>query len=89
MTAANMRKAQILYDWDVLLLFTMPNEDSLSELVSEYLNLRREEEMLKLRRRLIEEKEAAVSAATEAKRLATERAAEVEVATRNHVPPPP
>jgi hypothetical protein len=84
-----MRKAQILHDQAVLSLFTMPNEDSLSELALEYVNLRHEEEMSKLRWRLIEEKEVATSAAVEAKGLAVERDAEVEVATRNHIPPPP
>jgi hypothetical protein len=86
-----MRKVQILYDQAVFLLFTMPNEDSLSDLAREYLNLCCKEEMSKLRRCLTKEKEAAASAAAEAKKLATKRAAkvEVEVATYNRVPPPP
>jgi hypothetical protein len=80
--------AKILHDQAVLSLLTMPNKDSLPELAREYLNLRCEE-MSKLRWHLAEEKEVAASAAMEAKRLAAERDAEVEVATRNRVPPPP
>jgi hypothetical protein len=48
MAAANLRRAQIAQDQAALSLFTMPNEESLSTLVREYLNLRREEEMTKL-----------------------------------------
>jgi hypothetical protein len=89
MAAANMRKAQILHDQATLSLFTMPNEDSLSELACEYLHLRREEEMENLKCRIAERKAVTVKAAEEARKLADSRAAEVATATRNRVPRPP
>jgi hypothetical protein len=89
MAAANMRKAQILHDQATLSFFTMPNEESLSDLAREYVNLRREEEMEKLRCRIAEEKAAKARVAVEAKTLADIRAAEVALATRNRIPPPP
>jgi hypothetical protein len=89
MAMANMRKAQILYEQAALSLFTMPNEESLSDMAHEYLNLRREEEMYNLRERLAERKEAQARALVEAKKLADERATEVAAATDNRIPPPP
>jgi hypothetical protein len=67
MVAANLRRAQILQDQAALSLFTMPNEESLSALVREYLNLRREEEMSKLRKKIDAEKLHAEKGAAEAK----------------------
>jgi predicted RNase H-related nuclease YkuK (DUF458 family) len=67
----------------------MPNEESLSDLAREYVNLRREEEMEKLRCRIAEEKAAKARAAAKVKTLADIRAAEVALATRNRIPPPP
>jgi hypothetical protein len=64
----------------------MPNEESLSELAREYLNLRREEEMERLRSRIAEIKAATARAAEEAKKEANNRAAKVAHATRNQVP---
>ena len=46
--AANISKAQVLQDQAALSLFTMPNEQRLSDQLPEYLTLRREEEMSKL-----------------------------------------
>jgi hypothetical protein len=89
MAAANMHKAQILHDQATLSLFTMSNEESLSDLAREYINLRREEEMEKLRCRIAEEKAAKARAAVEAKTLADIRAVEVALATRNRIPPLP
>jgi hypothetical protein len=89
MATANMHKAQILHDQATLSLFTMPNEESLSDLVHEYVNLCHEEEMEKLRCCIAEEKVAKARAAAEAKTLADIRAAEVVLATRNHISPPP
>jgi hypothetical protein len=67
--AANMRKAQVLHDQATLSLFTMPNEESLSELAREYVNLRREEEMEKLKLRIAERKAAVAKAAEDVKKL--------------------
>jgi hypothetical protein len=89
MAAANMRKAQILHDQATLLLFTMPNKESLSNLAREYINLCREEEITKLRCRIADEKAAKVRAMEEAKIVADNQAAEVALATRNRIPPPP
>jgi hypothetical protein len=87
MAAANMRKAHILHDQATLSLFTMPNEESWSDLAREYVNLRREEEMEKLRCHIAEEKVAKARAAIEAKTLADIQAVEVALATRNRIPP--
>ena len=89
LAAANMRKAQVLQDQAALLLFTMPMEQGLSEEAREYLSLRREEEMTKLRRRVAEEKRDEARIAVDACRLEQHRSAEVHRATRNRVRPPP
>jgi hypothetical protein len=68
--AANMRKAQILHDQATLSLFIMPNEESLSELACEYLNLCREEEMERLRSHIAETKVVTARATEEAKKEA-------------------
>jgi hypothetical protein len=67
----------------------MPNEESLSKLAREYVNLRREEEMEKLKHRIADKKVAVAKAAKEAKKFLESRAAEIAHATRNRVPPPP
>jgi hypothetical protein len=60
----------------------MPNEESLSPLARKYLNLRKEEEMLKLRKKIEDEKLQAEKVAAKAKKLSTERASEVVQATQ-------
>ena len=89
LAAANMRKAQVLQDQAALSLFTMPMEQGLSEQAREYLSLRREEEMTKLRRRLAEEKRNEARLAADACRLEEHCSAEVQRATRNRVRLPP
>jgi hypothetical protein len=56
MATANLRRAEIAQDQAALSVFTMSNEESLSTLAHEYLNLRREEEMTKLWKRIAEKK---------------------------------
>lgn len=77
LAAANMAKVQVLQDQAALSLFTMPHEDRLTEQAQEYITLRREEEMAKLRWRVAEEKCDEARAATEAERLQHERMSEV------------
>jgi hypothetical protein len=89
MAAANMRKAQIFHDQATLSLFTMPNEESLSDLTHEYVNLHREEEIEKLRCRIVEEMAVKARADAEAKTFADIPVAEVALTTRNRIPPPP
>jgi hypothetical protein len=90
MAAANLRKAQALSDQAALSLFTMPANLNLSEQAREYLELRREEEMRKLRRRIAAEKEQEAREAAEWKRQVQENAAEVSnrVLPRYINPPP-
>lgn len=64
MAAATWRKTELLADQNVLMLFTTPDIQITDPGALEYLRLRREEELSKLRRRLEEE------AAAEAKRKA-------------------
>ncbi|KAH9541006.1 hypothetical protein CY35_14G036600, partial [Sphagnum magellanicum] len=52
MAAATLMKAEILQDQSALALFTMPDDQLTSAEAREYLQLRRQEELLKLRRRL-------------------------------------
>jgi hypothetical protein len=82
MATANVCRVQILQDQATLLFFTMPNEESLSPLARKYLNLRKEEEMLKLRKKIEDEKLQAEKVAAKAKKLSTERASEVVQATQ-------
>jgi hypothetical protein len=87
MAAANLRRAQSAQDQAALVLFTMPNEESLSSLARKFLNLRRKEEMTKLRKRIAEKKLQAEKDAAEAKRQATEHASEVVQATQGQALP--
>jgi hypothetical protein len=89
MAAANARKAQILQDQAALSLFTMPRDSDLADDAREYLQLRREEELTELRRRLVLKKAQAVREKAEAEREAEARAAEVAKATEKRVPPAP
>ena len=89
LAVANMRKAKVLEDQTALSLFTMPTDQGLSDESREYLMLRREEEMVKLRRRVIEEKCREATFAAKATRLAQERGTKVERTTRTRIPPPP
>jgi hypothetical protein len=85
MVATNMRKVHILHDQAALLLFTMPNKESLLLLVCKYLGLCREEKMAKLKRRFAKEKAAHTKAAEEAKEEADTQAVEGALATQNRV----
>jgi multidrug efflux pump subunit AcrA (membrane-fusion protein) len=94
--AANFKKAQILQDQAALSLFTMPEGTQLSAQAREYLELRREEELEKLRERIATTKaEAARRKAeaarrkAEAEREAAARTQEVDVAVGRCVPPAP
>ena len=89
LAAANMRKAKVLENQAALSLFTMPTDQSLSKESHEYLMLRRKEEMVKLRRCVIEEKCREATLAANATRMAQERRTEVERTTRIRIPPPP
>ena len=77
LAATNNRKAQIVEDQAALSLFTMPNEEHLSPQAQEYLNLRRDEQMMKLCKRLAAKREEEDCVATEAARQETDRAREV------------
>ena len=55
LATANLRKAEVLSDQAALSLFMMPNEERLSEEAREYVSLRRQEEMAKLRKRVTQE----------------------------------
>lgn len=68
---ANMRKAQILHDQTTLSLFIMPNAESLSELACEYLNLRQEEEIKRMRSHIAETKVATARAKRRRRRKPT------------------
>ena len=89
LAAANMRKAQVLQDQAALSLFTMLLEQGLSDEAREYLSLRRQEEMSKLRQCLAEEKRDEARVAADASRLEQQRSAELHRATRNRVHPAP
>ena len=88
LAAANLRKAEVLSDQAALSLFTMPNEERLFDEAREYLSLRRQEEMAKLRKRLVHERHEEAEAVAEAARLDRERAADLARAQRGHIPPP-
>jgi hypothetical protein len=96
MAAASFRKAQILQDQAALALFTMPESSNMSQQARHYLQLRREEEMTKLERRLAAEKATAAREVadaacevTDAAREAATNATEVAQALKNRVAPPP
>ena len=57
MAAATKKKAQILEDQNVLLMFTSPDTRIISEEAKEYLHLKRTIELKKLRRLVDEEEE--------------------------------
>jgi hypothetical protein len=82
--AANYKKAQVLEDQAALSLFIMPDDRPLSNEAAEYLQLRKEEELLKLRERVLERKANLAKAAAARVRQevvaaeeATRRAAEI------------
>jgi hypothetical protein len=87
--AANFKKAQILEDQAAVSLFTMPDDSNLSAQAREYLELRREEELEKLRTRIAEKKAEQARLKAQAEREAGARAAEVSAATEKRVPPVP
>jgi uncharacterized protein YbcC (UPF0753/DUF2309 family) len=80
MVAANIQKAQVLQDQAALNLFMMPGAD-LAE-VAEYLRLRRQEELAKLKGRLDDIAKKSKVDVAEAARVAVENAAEVAEAMR-------
>ena len=55
MAAAQMKNATLIEDQNMLLLMTMPIDDSAGEDAREYLRLRRGDELKKLKKRLSEE----------------------------------
>jgi hypothetical protein len=57
MAAAQMRKAELLEEKNMLLLMTMPDDRITTHEAREYLRLRRGDELKKLRRKLAEEEE--------------------------------
>jgi hypothetical protein len=89
MAAASFRKAQILQDQAALALFTMPESSNMSQQACHYLQLRREEEMTKLERRLVAEKAVAAREVADAAREAATNVAEVAQALKNRMAPPP
>jgi hypothetical protein len=87
MAAANVQKAQVLQDQAALNLFTMPGADPVE--VAEYLRLRRQEELVKLKCRLDDVTKKARIEAAEKARVDADNAAEVAETMRQRVPPPP
>jgi hypothetical protein len=57
MAAAQMRKAELLEEQNKLLLMTMPDDRITTHEAREYLRLRRQDELKKLRRKLAEEED--------------------------------
>lgn len=57
MAAAQMKKAELLEDQNMLLLMTMPDEKITTHEAREYLRLRRGDELRKLRKKLADEEE--------------------------------
>ncbi len=55
MATAQMRKAELLEEQNMLLLMTMPDDRITTPEAREYLRLRRGDELKKLRRKLVEE----------------------------------
>ena len=89
LATANLRKAEVLSDQAALSLFTMPNEERLSDEAREYLSLKRQEEMAKLRKRLAHERHEEAKAVAEAARLDRERVADLVRGQKGHIPPSP
>jgi hypothetical protein len=87
MAVTNKQKAQVLQDQAALNLFTTPRADPAE--VAEYLRLRRQEELTKLKERLDDIAKKSRVDAAEVARVAAENAAEVVEAMRQRVPPPP
>ena len=88
MVVANLKKAKALQDQAALSLFTMPMDAQLTEEAREYLNLRRQEEMERLKRRMEAVQRAAKLEAMAHDRLVKERSAEVARATKSRGTPP-
>ena len=89
LAAANLRKAEVLSDQAALSLFTMSNEERLSDEAREYVSLRRQEEMAKLRKRVAQERQEEEHALAKAGRLERERAEELARTQRGRVPSSP
>jgi hypothetical protein len=92
MAAANFKKAQILQDQAALSLFTMPDDANLPELIElrrEYLELRRQEELTNLRRRIALGNLEEAKQKAEAARVRRVNSDEVARVMRHWVPPPP
>ena len=87
LAAANLRKAEVLSDQAAFSLFTMPNEEWLSDEAREYLSLKQQGKMAKLRKRLAHERHEEAEAVVEAARLDKERAADLVRAQRGRIPP--
>jgi hypothetical protein len=87
--AANLKKDQILEDQAVVSLFTMPNDSNPLAQAHEYLELRREEELEKLRTRIAKKKAEQVRLKALAEREAGARTTEVSAATERRVLPAP
>jgi hypothetical protein len=94
MAMANFRKAQVLEDQAALQIFTMPHSEELPDQAREYLDLKREEELLKLRVRVAEKKAALAreeaakkKAETAAARERTAREEELQAAEARRNPP--
>ena len=85
LASANLRKAEVLSDQAALSLFTMPNEERLSNEACEYVSLRWQEEMAKLRKRVAQERQEEQEAVAEAGRLDRERAAELTHVQRRRI----
>jgi hypothetical protein len=80
MAAANRAKAQVLEDQSVLHIFTMPVSETISDDAREYLALRRQEELIKIRVRVVEQR--AALAREEVATKKAEATATREAATR-------
>jgi hypothetical protein len=88
----NFKKAQILQDQAALSLFTMPDDTNLPELIElrrKYLELRRQEELTNLRRRIALGNLEEAKQKAEAARVSRVNSDEVARAMRHRVPPPP
>ena len=83
MAVANLKKAEALQDQAMLSLFTMPMDTDLTEEAREYLNLRRREEMDRLKRRMEAKRRAAELEAMAHDQLVKQRSAEVTRATKS------
>ena len=89
MAVENLKKAEALQDQAALYLFTMPMDADLTEEAREYLNLRRREEMDRLKRRMEAERRAAELEALAHEQVVKQRSAEVAtVRTSRRLAPP-